>query len=287
MKSFLSFFSAVVFVGCVYGQTGDAFKNKQLINAQTTVIPSGLDFTIQHRFGRIGLDHSIYQDFLGFDLPANIRFSLSKNFGSRTYLGIGRTKIGKTIDIEGKHLLMRQSSNNSKTPISIALFHAIGINTEAFKLIDGTLFFGDSITPFKNRFIHRLDYNTQLIISRKFNDNVSLQLSPTLIYHNLLSGTTERHHTIALPLSGRYQYSFGGAILFEYALKLNNRKEDALNDPFSLGVELGTAGHVFQVFITNSQYIREANIYTEEPSDFWNDPHAFNLGFNIRRVWWF
>ena len=37
----------------------NAFKNKQLINAQTTVIPEGFDFTIMHRFGKIGLDESI------------------------------------------------------------------------------------------------------------------------------------------------------------------------------------------------------------------------------------
>ena len=37
-----------------------AFKNKQLINAQTAVIPEGFDFTIMHRFGKIGLDDRMY-----------------------------------------------------------------------------------------------------------------------------------------------------------------------------------------------------------------------------------
>lgn len=286
MKYFLSLFVSLLVISFSYGQVTDAFKNKQLINAQTTVIPSGLDFTIQHRFGKIALDESLYQEFFGFDLPANIRFSLSKNFGSRMYLGLGRTKLGKTVDVEGKYLLTQQSSDNNM-PVSIAIFHTTGINTETFDPVDETLFFGDSITPFENRFIHRLDHNTQLIVSRKFNDRLSLQFAPTLVYHNLLSGSTESHHTLALPLSGRYQYSFGGAILFEYAVKLNNRIEGVLSDPFSIGIELGTAGHVFQLFLTNTQYIREANIYTEEPADFWNNPHDFNLGFNIRRVWWF
>ena len=38
-----------------FGQEVQPFKNKQLINAQTTVIPSGFEFNIQHRFGQIAL----------------------------------------------------------------------------------------------------------------------------------------------------------------------------------------------------------------------------------------
>ena len=83
----------------------NAFKNKQLINAQTTVIPEGFDFTIMHRFGKIGLDDRIYKDFLGFDSPANIRFSLSYKLNDRSYVAVGRTKIGKTISVFEKNIL--------------------------------------------------------------------------------------------------------------------------------------------------------------------------------------
>ena len=107
------------------------------------------------------------------------------------------------------------------------------------------------------------------------------------MYKNVVLGLDEDHFTFVLPFSGRFQYSFGSAILFEYAHKLNNRSESALNNPFSLGFEFGTAGHVFQVFMSNSYYLREANIYTSEPYDFFNSPNEFVLGFNIRRVWWF
>jgi len=39
--------------------------------------------------------------------------------------------------------------------------------------------------------------------------------------------------------------------------------------------------------MSNSYYLREANIYTLEPYDFYQVPNEFVLGFNIRRVWWF
>ena len=264
----------------------NAFKNKQLINAQTAVIPEGFDFTIMHRFGKIGLDDRFYKDFLGFDSPANIRFSLSYKLNDRFYVGLGRTKIGKTIDFEGKYVLLRQTADNS-SPLSVAIFNNTGINTEPFKDYGPNAFFSDSITPFENRFSHRVSYTTELILSRKFSDKVSLQISPTLVYKNLVFGLKEDHFTFVVPFSGRFQYSFGSAILFEYAHKLNNRSELALDNPFSLGFEFGTAGHVFQVFMSNSYYLRESNIYTLEPYDFYQSPHEFVLGFNIRRVWWF
>ena len=264
----------------------NAFKNKQLINAQTAVIPEGFDFTIMHRFGKIGLDDRVYKDFLGFDSPANIRFSLSYKLNDIFYVGVGRTKIGKTIDVEGKYVLLRQTADNS-SPLSIAIFNNTGINTEPFNDYGPNAFFSDSITPFENKFSHRISYTTELILSRKFSDKLSLQLSPTMVYKNLVFGLEEDHFTFVLPFSGRFQYSFGSAILFEYAHKLNNRSESALDNPFSLGFEFGTAGHVFQVFMSNSYYLREANIYTLEPYDFYQSPNEFVLGFNIRRVWWF
>lgn len=263
-----------------------AFKNKQLINAQTTVIPEGFDFTIMHRFGKVALDDRLYKGFLGFDSPANIRFSLSYKLNDRSYVGVGRTKFGKTYDIEGKYVLLRQTTDNSM-PFSVAIFNSLGVNTEETPNYGPNSFFSDSITPFENKFAHRLSYTTELILSRKFNTLLSLQLSPTLIYKNLVIGLEETHYTLVLPLSGRIQYSFGSAILFEYAHKLNNRSETHLDNSFSLGFEFGTAGHVFQVFLSNSYYLRESAIYTMEPYDIYQSPYEFLLGFNIRRVWWF
>ena len=36
--------------------------------------------------------------------------------------------------------------------------------------------------------------------------------------------------------------------------------------------------------MSNSYYLREANIYTLEPYDFYQSPNEFVLGFNIRRA---
>lgn len=288
MKFFFTFLYGLFFFGAVAQQKEyvSAFKNKQLINSQTTVIPEGFDFTIMHRFGKVALDDRLYKDFLGFDSPANIRFSLSYKLNDRAYIGVGRTKIGKTYDVEAKYVLLKQTTDDSM-PFSLAIFNNTGINTEESPNYGPNAFFSDSITPFENKFAHRLSYTTELIVSRKFNDVLSLQISPTVVYKNLVVGLEEDHFTFVIPFSGRIQYSFGSAVLFEYAYKLNNRSESHLDNPFSLGFEFGTAGHVFQLFMSNSYFLRESNIYTMEPYDVYQSPYEFVLGFNIRRVWWF
>ena len=275
----------LMFGSALFAQEVVPFKNKQLINSQTTIIPGGFDFTIQHRFGAIGLDDSFYKDFLGFDLPANIRFSLSYKISDRSYIGLGRTKVGKTLDFEAKHLFFEQNTEKGK-PVSVAVFFQAGLNTEPFGVVTQNMFFEDSTVLFENKFSHRIDYTTQIVVSRAFNKKLSLQLTPTFIYKNLVVGGKDKHSTFVLPVSGRYKYSFGSSILFEYGLKLNNYSCDRIDNAFSLGLEFGTAGHVFQVFATNSYYIREGNIYTKGAFDIY-DEHLFSLGFNIRRVWWF
>lgn len=269
------------FVSGSFGQVVQVFKNKQLINTQTTVIPDGFDFTIQHRFGQIALDDSFYKDFLGFDLPANIRFSLSYKLGKRAYFGVGRTKIGKTVDFEGKYLICEQVKNGS-TPFSAAFFSSIGVRTQPFDVNDN-VFFADSVTVFEHSFIHKLDYNTQLILSKSLSEKVAVQLAPTIVYKNLVE-VGQNNFNLVLPVSAKYQYSFGSAVVFEYGYCVG-REGGVFAHPISVGVEFGTAGHVFQFFATNNPALREVNLYTGDVYDFLTSDFLF--GFNIRRVWWF
>ena len=263
-----------------FAQAAQPFKNKQLINAQTTVIPSGFEFNIQHRFGQVALNRSIYEDFLGFDGPANVRFSLAYRLNDRLYFGVGRTSFGKTIDFEGKYLLF--NDEKSEFPLSIALYSSVGIKTQRF-VANNNMYFSDSLTSFEHSFAHKLDYCTQLIFSRPINDKVAINLSPTFVYKNLVK-KGEKNLNVALPVSGKYQYSFGSSLLFEYAYCFG-RRGGMFEHPLSLGFEFGTAGHVFQVFITNNQSLRESNLYTTKVYDI--SKSEFLLGFNIRRVWWF
>lgn len=261
----------------------NTFTDKQLINNQTTEIPSGLEFRIQHRFGGIGFNEDIIKEFLGLDLPANIRFSLAYPLiKERLYISIGRTKYDKVWDFEVKYLWLRQTEKN-EIPLSIAIYHNTAINSDAYRTIPDNAFFSDSTTAFKNKFAHRASYNTQIIIARKFSEKLSFQVSPVMIYQNLAAPGRE-NMTFALPVGGRYKFSRNSAVVIEYAFIFNNRTDGTIN-PLSLGVEFGTAGHVFQFFMTSSNRILEQNIYTKNSFDYTEG--LFALGFNIRRTWWF
>ncbi|GJM30845.1 MAG: hypothetical protein DHS20C17_34800 [Cyclobacteriaceae bacterium] len=262
----------------------NVFIGTKLLNQQTTeVLPQGgWQFMIEHRFGVIGFDSTVYHQFLGMDLPANIRLGVAFPISSRWYWGVGRTKVDKTIDLESKYLLLRQTKDNS-TPFSLAAYVSFMMRTDPFPEEPPNSFFADSLTAFEYKFSHKLSYNTQLIISRKFGNRLTLQFTPVLIYQNLVEIGRE-NYTVALPVSGRYRFGLlNTSFLFEYAPVLNNNVDGFIN-PLSIGVEFGTAGHVFQLTVSSSNYILEKNLYTQPSGDYTDG--EFALGFNIKRTFW-
>jgi hypothetical protein len=280
------------FLSPLYGQETteeEAYKENvflatQLVNVQTTeTLPKGsFEFKIQHRFGIVGSDESLYQNFLGLDLPANIRLALLFPFSDRWYIGVGRTKVDKTIDFESKLLLLKQAKNQG-SPISLAVYGNLMIRTDPFPDEPSNSFFSDSTTVFEYKFNHKLSYQAQVIISRKFGNRLSMQVSPVFIYENLVEPGRD-NYTGAIPITGRFRFGLlNSSIIFEYAPVLNNHSDDFLN-PVSIGAEFGTAGHVFQIMFSSSNYILEKNLYTRPSADYTDG--KFTLGFNIKRTFW-
>jgi hypothetical protein len=261
----------------------NAFRSPGLINAQTTVMPAlhGFEFSIRHRFGTVRPDMDAVKNFFGLDLVANIRFGFIVPVSSKMYVGAGRTKNGKTYDLEAKYLLFSQTTDGT-TPVSVALYADAAANTDDFLPIPKYAYFENGITPFQYKFNHRLAYNSQVIISRTFGENLSLQVTPTIIHHNLVSPGVD-NRTIALPVSGAFKTGINSSFLFEYAYRFNNKPADHLY-PISAAMEFGTAGHIFQLVLSSSQELLEQHLYTNPVADYRNG--KFMLGFNIKRTFW-
>lgn len=259
------------------------FTGTLLINSQTTttLLPRSWSFGIQHRFGQIGLDSTLYKNFLGLDLPSVIRFSFGRALTDRWSIEIGRTNHLKTYDFETKYLLLKQTTD-FKMPISMAVYFNAAYRSEDFPEAPENAFFEDGLTPFEYKPAHRFTYNSQVIISSKLSDKVSVQLTPIVIYRNLTEPFTD-NFTIVLSSGFRYKIGFSSSLVGEYAYLLNNRVNE-FNNPFSLGVEFGTAGHTFQVFISSASRILESQIYGTQPADILDG--KFLLGFNLKRVFW-
>ncbi|HRH66736.1 MAG TPA: DUF5777 family beta-barrel protein [Bacteroidia bacterium] len=262
----------------------DAFRSTVLINGQTTRMPSknGWEFHIRHRFGAIKVDDSFLKNFLGTDLVANIRFSFVFPLSDKMFVGVGRTKFGKTYDLEVKRIVFTQTTDNSM-PVSIAAYFNAACMSDDFAPVPKYAYFGDGITPFAYTFRHRLSYNSQLIVSRKFGTKFSAMLTPVFIYRNLVAPGQD-NHTLNLTAGLAFKTSTNASILAEYAYRFNNGPANGYY-PLTLGVEFGTVGHAFQIVISSVRDLQEQQIYSSETTDYLKGEFLF--GFNIRRTFWY
>jgi len=257
----------------------NTFFFNSLINTQTTeVLPTGAsEFSIQHRFGATALNTSFIKDFFGTDLPSNIRLAYAKAINNKMYVELGRTKYGKVYDLGFKYKFLQQTLDN-KMPISMAFYTNIGVNSEDFPTVpEGSTFENGSV--FSYLFSHRLSYNTQLILSRKFSDKFSLQVAPVLIWENLVK-SGEENSTLALPIGARYRITNKSALLLEITPKALAKDEQI---PIALAWEIASsAAHAFQIIASSTNSILEQSIYSN-PGYNYNEGE-FVLGFNIKRI---
>lgn len=259
------------------------FRTTHLINTQTVEMcpVGGPEFNIRHRFGVVGPDSTAFQQFLGLDLPANIRLGFAFPITERLSVGIGRTKMRKNVDGEVKFRLLQQTENNSM-PVTVVLYGNCGYRAERFPRVGTNNYFTDSITPFEYKFEHRFAYNTEIIVARKFSDKLSLQLAGSFVYKNLVN-PGEENATTSLIFSGAYATGTSSSLIFEYAYRFNNRPENG-NYPLAIGWEFGTVAHVFQLFLCSSNEIPEQDVYTIDSGNYFKG--KFAIGFNIKRIIW-
>ena len=261
----------------------NTFGGTEVINTHSVeVVPRrrSFGFMIQHRFGAIGPDEEAFKQFLGLDLPANIRFAFQYAPIRDAHLEIGRSKNGKTWDLGAKGRLLKQTVGD-EMPVSLTLLGNVALNTEDFSATTDDLYFGDGVTPFEYRLEHRLSYNAQVIVARRFTQHFSMQMAPVLTYRNLVP-IGASNLTMAIAFSARMKVTTKGAILFEVSPILTGRQDEDHLEPLALGYEVATLGHVFQIVVASGQEILEQRLYAAPASSY--DEGYFHLGFNIARI---
>jgi len=245
------------------------FKGVKVVNGHSIEMEAGgvLQFIILHRFGRINEGAS---ELFGLD-RANIRLALEYGITDWLNIGIGRSNIEKTYDGFVKARILRQSAGASNMPFGVVFVGSVGINTL------------ENINPNRELdFNNRLSYTHQLLIARKFSDRFSLQLAPTLVHRNLVETAEEQNDILALGIGARYKINPSVAINFEYYPVLSGGTSDRFNNVLSLGVDIETGGHVFQLVFSNSIAMTE-NLFIAETQGSWMDGDI-HFGFNINRV---
>lgn len=129
---------------------------------------------------------------------------------------------------------------------------------------------------------YRLVYVNQLIIGRKFSDGFSLQIMPTHVHKNLVEKAAYKNDIIAIGIAGRNRLTKSTTFNYEYYFLPANQADAALKNCFSVGFDIETGGHVFQLHFTNAQSMIEKGFITETRND-WTKGE-FSFGFNISRV---
>ena len=244
------------------------FKAGHIVNMQTVESPAkgALVFLIQHRFGQL---NSGSYNFFGLD-NATLRLGFDYGISNRFSVGIGRSSYQKTFDGYAKYKLLRQTDGANQMPLSISL---LGIISNYTQRIPETPELSAS---------ERTAYATQILIARKFSSNLSLQLVPTYLYYNHTQGN-DKNTVFALGLGGRMKITKRMSINAEYNYLPSNQVTTIKTyNSFSLGWDIETGGHVFQLVFTNSQSITETQ-YIAQTTGNWGNGGIY-FGFNLSRV---
>lgn len=245
--------------------TKSTFKGTYIINGPSVELigPGELQFMFQHRFGTF--ENGAY-DLWGMD-EANIRLSFDYGLTRWLNIGVGRTNVNKVYDGNIKARIVRQQSGGS--PVTLVAYGTINYNTFRWN------------NPEQDEPINRLAYSADLLIARKFSERISIQVSPTYVHRNLVSNSAA-NDVFTVGFAGRYKFSKRMALMLEYHLVPAGQNTSVYVPVASIGVDIETGGHVFQLHLSNTNYMNEYLFLTENTSK-WSK-NQFRMGFNVSRI---
>ena len=241
------------------------FKGLKIINFESTKLvgKGGFYFVVSHRFGSVkngfenlfGLDEAVTHLNFIYGLTEGINVSASRSSNQKIY------------ELASKFRIIKQSE---RFPFSVVGYTSVLANTALST---------DNLP--KLEFKHRLSYVAQLLISRKVNNKLSLQFTPTFFHDNYVVNDLQDNSQYGLIFGGRYKIGKRWSFNLEYGAHLNRAKNSLYNNPLSLGFDLETGGHVFQLHFTNSQFMNANGVMGNSTGD-WSEGD-FYFGFNISR----
>ncbi len=213
------------------------FKTTRVMNAHSIENPANgtLLFLIQHRFGRVNT--GIYELF-GLD-QASIRLGFEYGVTERLSLGFGRSSFGKTYDCFLKYKILRQSKGLRKMPVTMSYYVSTAITSLKWEDM--------GVEERNNYFSSRVSYTHMLLIARKMNSNLSIQIMPSLVHKNLVLTPEDKNDILSFGIGGRYKLTQRLTINAEYFYKPPDQISYEFGQPFSLGIDIETGGHVFQL----------------------------------------
>jgi hypothetical protein len=253
------------------------FEHGVVINNHTVEAPrkKSLDFIIQHRFGVMKDE----KDLFGLFAPANIRMGLGYGITDKLSVAMGVTKRNMTYDFEAKYVILKQTREKGM-PFSLAYLGNVSKSSSSNDNFINSE--GEYKPAFKYTFFH------ELMIARKFNSKLSLQLGGTYSHFNIIDSVYQQHDFIGVSAVGRYKFSPQSSILIDmdYLVNAPDLSDEMQPKPnLSIGYEVSTGSHQFQIFVTTADAILEHDNLVFNTNDF--TKKDLLIGFNITRNWGF
>jgi hypothetical protein len=238
------------------------FKSPRIVMTHSAeMLPAGvLDFRILHRFGSIKTG---IQDMFGLD-NASMRMSFDYGITKDITVGLGRSTVGKDFDFFVKGRILQQRKGEKSFPFTVALVGGVTqITQKAFpKDIRTSLYL-------------------QMILGRKFGEQFSLQLTPTYLNRKLVFYIDDEESVVALGIGGRVKLSNRVHFLVDAVPALSGVSKQFVT-PLSVGFDIETGGHVFQLHFSNAVGMNERQFITTTTQEWGRADVSF--GFNLSRV---
>lgn len=250
---------------------GTFFSSRIVSQQSVFMMPKrGLDFRVQHRFGEFS---SGFNNFYGIDESTSY---LSLEYGVTDWFnaGISRATYKDMFNGFAKFRLLRQSSGGVNMPVSVIYVTTMGMQSTQY----------ENDKQKNDDFQARLSYTHQLLIARMITPSFSVQLSPTMVHRNLVPEGDYQNNTYVIGLGARYKLTNTFSINGEWSHIINPDKLSVgeIYDPISIGVDIQVASHVFQIHLTNAEFMSESNCLTETKRNFFKG--QIRPGFNISQV---
>jgi len=257
----------------------NTFEGNHIIDNQTVIVPmkGTFEFDIQHRFGTF--EHG-WKDLGGLFANANMLLGFSYVPINDLQIGFGATNDRMQTAGTLKYALLKQTKDNAM-PVSVTLFGNAVMDTRA----------KNSSLPIVN-VQDRFSYFSQLIIAKKINEKISLQVAPSFSYFNNVEGYYDAQNVIqpktnnghvSISVAGRYKLTDGMSLIANYDQPLTQHPMNNPNPNIAVGLDMKTSGHDFQIFLGNYGYILPQNNSVFNRNDF--SKSQFLIGFNISRLW--
>lgn len=274
------------------------------INAQNLLEKLDKEFNVEEideiatfKTTRIGLSHSIetrkkgalqlslYFRYWDTNAPSgqnfladkvSTRYGLDYAFTDNFTLGIGYTNYDKLVDGYFKYQLLKQTKDSNKRWFSLTLVQTISHQELTSTIYDVY----ESVTTSENSYA----FVTQALFARKFNPNLSLQITPSFIYRNKNNENDDPTSQFAIGIGGRHRLSKHTSFVSEYNYVLNSIDSIETYNTFLVGINWEVRNFIFQFHLTNARSFAEDLFLTKTTNNFnFRDPNL-HFGFNTTYV---